>query len=398
MALLGIELDDISSQWPNYYFNTMYTVDPFGALQKIVDRNRNGETLSNFAFNPELEELEKFISVLMRGCHPTHFLIDGFDDIEGETPAIWQNMQQGLFWLAFRSETTRRPLKSVRLTIAVRDTILNIARRSEHEDKFQYGTSMMVLSWSKEAGVAFFRSLLWKIRNKNFWKRTKKLTEHMPEVSWLGHEAISYRGNQEDAIIDYIVRHSRCSPRDLISMGNSIARQLNDSSEQARRDSETIKKAVGRASKEIARLSLKSAAFDIMKNSEFGEIVSQIVSGLPADDATDSLTEFLIKLIGNIRSEVTLRSNFRDAVIDCLKPFTDEERAAASAEILINAFWTNGIIAIRPKKPVNSDWRFAWSDPNRFYQDLPKEDGFVGFHPSMFELVKLRRSARGPAY
>jgi hypothetical protein len=109
---------------------------------------------------------------------------------------------------------------------------------------------------------------------------------------------------------------------------------------------------------------------------------------------------FAIKLAESMRTtdrKGTPRAKFKSVVIACLSD-QDADHASVMADHIISTFWTNGVIAMRPKRPADSDWRFAWSDRDKFYREVPTEDGFVGFHPSMFELVELRRSKRGPAY
>lgn len=387
----------IKDDWNKYCFDNHQMIDPFAAVQRIVEVCKNSEAVQIYVNDPQLEDLEAFISRIMRNCTPTHFLMDGFDDYEDGNPNIWINIQLGLFWLTRRHETTRKLLRKVFITIAFRDTVLNAARRSEHADRFDYGESIMVLSWTKEAAIVFFRSLLWKVRTKSFWKSTKRLLEAEPERAWLGRTEVSSRRGAVEPVIQYIVRHTRCSPRDLISIGNALARGLNEGSEAAREDPATIIRSVAASAAEVGRLALEAVGRDLLRSGKAPELVELIYNSSLLDEPPQKqLADFFRGALGVVGTEVSTRSRFNEKLGEAITARGGDCQQEIDA--IVSAFWSNGVIAMASQRQSDLEWEFVWSDRHQFYKDAPSGNRLIGLHPAFFEVSSIKRSSRGPVF
>jgi hypothetical protein len=392
----GTDQDQVRADWRGFCIVTETILDPIGALIDVLSNSRNPETLANLVLDSRLEDLERFVSNLMKRCGPIHFLLDGFDEFEEGKPKLWLDIQLGLFWLAFRINTTRQQLKGVYLTVAVREGVLAAAERSQHADRFDYGDTMMLLTWNREAAVVFFRSLLWKVRSKAFWK-AREIRDAEPETDWLGISDFRLNRPQSEPLIDYLIRHTRCTPRDLILIGNELASTFNQASELQRNDKRLIDRAVRTVSEEIADKAVRAAAEELVRDERFAEF-SESSDEQKRKNAFEYLRQFLVDFVEFVGKEVFDQSEFRDLAKLYLTDALTDEPSNAHADALLLAFWRNGIIASKSGRPGAQRWTFIWSNANKPDMNGPRSGDKLGFHPTMFEIAKLKRSRLGPVY
>lgn len=393
----GIDQDTIREDWAIYCPKATRPLDPIGALIDLVGNAKNPQTLSQTVMSPRLNEAEAFVSSLLRKAGPVHYFLDGFDDYGRTLPQLWMNLQLGLFWLSFRLNTTRRQLRGVSLTVALREEVLALAQTSIHADRFDYGESMMLLTWSREAAKAFFRSLLWKVRNKSFWTSTR-LVEAEPEISWLGQREIHLNRPSPEPIIDYLVRHTRCTPRDIILLGNRLASELNQAPPDKRSDPRLIDRAVSSAAEDIGKAGLKEVADDLMRDERLPFYKENYKDEKQWDSATDFIIGAVEQLVNDIALEVIARPEFEGFCLHALTEYLSLEGERIQIAALVQALWRNGIIAVQSGRANSPTWKYLWSDPVKPILNIPTNFSRIGFHPSMFEIAALTRCEDGPVF
>ena len=388
--------ESLIEEWRGFHFDSQSTLDPIGVVIDLLSSSGNSMTLANRVTDPRMEDLERFISGLMRRTGPIHYLLDGFDEFEEGKPGVWLDIQLGLFWLAFRLNTTRTHLRQVFLTVAVRESVLVAASQSQHADRFDFGESMMLLTWSKEAARVFLRSLLSKIKAKPFWK-SRRIGDREPEVDWLGIASINLNRPKTEPLIDYLVRHTRCTPRDLISVGNQLASTMNHATPEERCDPRTIDRAMRIVCEDIATKALRGAAEDLMRDARFVRI-DELSDDQKRQAALEFVRQLLIKLIERVGAEVSEHNDFRSCTQEILTDMLDEPPEQAHVDAVLLALWRNGLIGYLAGKQSDRIWSYIWSNPNKPEMDGPRSGSKIGFHPALFDLVKLRRSRLGPVY
>lgn len=393
----ALDAASIRSQWAIYCPLSSDHLDPIGALIDLIGNAKNPHALSQVVMDPRLNEAERFITLLLRKAGPVHYLLDGFDDYGRTLPQLWLKLQLGLFWLSFRLNTTRRELRGVSLTVGLREEVLALAQTSIHADRFDYGESMMLLTWSKEAAKAFFRSLLWKVRNKNFWT-AKRLSESEPEVSWLGRREFSLNRSAAEPVLDYLVRHTRCTPRDIILLGNRVAAELNQAQASERGDPCLLDRAVSSAAEDIGRAALKEVADDLMRDERLPFLSVNYVDEKQWDSATDFLTTVIEGLVAANERETVERTTFEEHCKRTLVEKLGLDGSESQVDALIQALWRNGVVAVRSGRKSAPSWKYLWSDPVKPILSIPSNYKKIGFHPSMFEIGELERCDDGPVY
>src|SRR5205823_1943848 len=159
-------------------------------------------------------------------------------------PMYWLTFQKGLFHAVM--ELLREPEFGGRLHVVacVRDVVYSNVLRSEHAGRYRDEPHIRVLNWDPVA----IRGLLdAKIAKLGAAYRMDSRVDGV--AGWLGVSEIEnpLRGIRE-RVDDYLLRHTRLLPRDIVVIGNGLSREVAAAREQGLTalPAETIWRVVGR--------------------------------------------------------------------------------------------------------------------------------------------------------
>jgi len=97
--------------------------------------------------------------------------------------------------------------------------------RSEHSTRYHKERHIRVLNWDKEAIKYFFREKVTQLGERYF--NLNILKEGKTIQTWLGLETIHNKiRNTSENIEDYLIRHTRLLPRDIVVLGNFLCRDI----------------------------------------------------------------------------------------------------------------------------------------------------------------------------
>ncbi|MCK5783886.1 MAG: hypothetical protein KAH06_05530, partial [Desulfobacterales bacterium] len=169
-------------------------------------------------------DLESIIGDIVNDLPPMCFYIDSIDEEFGHAPMYWLRAQKGLFYECMRLLRDSKLGGRLHLFICVRDLVLSSIYRSEHQTRYRGEPHIRTLNWNYDAIKYFLEkkieSLPVDLINKN--ERGKKSLK-----TWIGTEIIknTTRGIEEP-IYQYLIRHTRLLPRDIIILGNKLSQKI----------------------------------------------------------------------------------------------------------------------------------------------------------------------------
>jgi hypothetical protein len=141
----------------------------------------------------------------------------------------------------------------------LRDIVYAAALKSEHSTRQYQNPFIRALEWTPSEVNRFFIEKLRRVLKKRA-PRSADLNELIK--LWIGFETLKNGRGQGEAVSDYILRHSRMLPRDIVLFGNAITSEMQERISGGTTFGESsLRKAVAEVFIRVwARLAVRSAA------------------------------------------------------------------------------------------------------------------------------------------
>jgi hypothetical protein len=204
------------------YPKILAKMDVYAEVRNILSFYENREQFDSYFSYREWDILDALLSGILVKLPPIYFFIDCIDDEYSHAPMYWMRCQKGLFYRCMRF--LRHPVYGGKLhiVICVRDQVMSSVYQSEHSTRYMNDSHILSLNWNYRSIEYFFDHKISRLNDDYF----KLLDEtHEKSISnWLGVTTINnvVRGIDEP-ISEYILRHTRLSPRDIVEIGNALA-------------------------------------------------------------------------------------------------------------------------------------------------------------------------------
>ncbi|HEX2781933.1 MAG TPA: hypothetical protein VHN36_00005, partial [Ilumatobacteraceae bacterium] len=222
--------------------------------------------------NPSWDDLEDILGEAIRRCPPVFFYLDGIYDEFSYAPMYWLECQKGLFYQVMRLLRDPKLGGRLHIVVSIRDVVMSSVLKSEHAPKFIGEPHIRLLTWDREALGVLLEHKLESLDPSCF---VGELSDGRSIATWLGRTHIQNEArNVTENVEDYILRHTRLIPRDLVSIGNAIC-------------TETRKRRVA-GEKQIAESRLREIVANSARrfgDSQLAQCSNQIASDMMPDDA-----------------------------------------------------------------------------------------------------------------
>jgi hypothetical protein len=220
-----------------------------------------GPDLLKYLNDSRWTEIEYWISTALKECPTVYIYLDDIDKNYAWAPSLWTQCQRGLFYEVM--DLLRRPIfrNKLHVVIAIRDVTLASIRLSEYSLRYRDETHINTLRWNRESIKLFLDEKVQMLPEEYFSGDSRSV------AAWLGCEVIhaDRPSNSVERIEDYLIRHTRLAPRDLVIMGNALCR----AQREQRRDSfgeDAIRRVVSSVAAEIGENLLVVCANQIMSD------------------------------------------------------------------------------------------------------------------------------------
>lgn len=107
------------------------------------------------------------------------------------------------------------------MIMSLRDNVFTSILRSEHSTKFANESHIFSLDWDEKTIKEFLTQKIAKLNDCYFLA----LKDDKKDINaWFGITEIENERKEKEKVIDFIVRHTRCVPRDIINVCNELAK------------------------------------------------------------------------------------------------------------------------------------------------------------------------------
>jgi hypothetical protein len=203
--------------------NHITPVSVYSQLAQIINNHDTPHKFSRFFSDPSWADLEHTICCAIRSCPPICLYMDTIDDEFARAPFEWLQCQLGLFYAIMKFSRDHRLGDRIHITICIRDIVMSAVYRTEHTQRYRRDRHIRILDWDHESILRFLQCKLRYVPSEFRYERGRKYTG---THAWLGFEKYITSDGKEENIEDFIIRHTRYLPRDIIDIGNRICMEI----------------------------------------------------------------------------------------------------------------------------------------------------------------------------
>jgi hypothetical protein len=351
----------------------------YSHVRDIINGQHTAHQLSVFLDDPRWDDVEEVLGEVVAHCRPIFFYLDAVDEEFGHAPMYWLRCQEGLFYQVMRLLRDHRFGSRLHVVIAVRDIVMSSVYRSEHAPRYHNEPHIRLLSWDRASLSYLLTDKLRRLPPDHLMRRPVG----EPAVrDWLGITTVTNEWGERERVEDYLIRHTRLIPRDMISLGNELAAEV-FRQRRAGRDripEQVLKEAVWRSAKRFGDSQLAQSAnqvsSDLMPSNAALHNYSELYTSTQAytRGVVDEMRSIL-RLIGAAR--------FPRADLESLREIANPHFDGATD--IASVLWMNGLLGY-----VDGDRRdrfYTLGDLEDFH--LPPDVATYVVHPCLVHSVGL---------
>ena len=192
----------------------------YAELKAVLSRIKTVSDFEMYVNNYNWDMLDQLIGKLLVKMPKIFFFIDCIDEEYHRAPMYWMRCQKGLFYRTMKIIRSSHYRDKFNVVITIRDQVYSNILESEDKSKFLNTENILVLKWNYRAIKHFFSEKISQLEDCYFFRGAQEKTMK----NWLGIDSISNkkRGKKE-LLLDYILRHTRMLPRDVVQIGNALS-------------------------------------------------------------------------------------------------------------------------------------------------------------------------------
>jgi hypothetical protein len=362
----------------------------YSELRAIVGRCNSAYELSRLMDDQRWDDLEDLLAELLHETPPVFFYIDAVDEEFSSAPMYWLRCQKGLFFQVMRMLRDNRLGTRLHVVTCIRDIVLSSVYRDEHAPRYDGEPHIRVLSWSRGSIELLLRE---KVRRLPARYQMALGAFDDPIAGWLGTATVHNEARDVDErVTDYLLRHTRLIPRDVVSLGNALSQEVLRQRAMRRTQvpASVLRRIVSRAAKrfgnaQLAQCANQIAADTMPRNAALHGYADSYVS---SSEYSRSIQRELRELISLVGSE---RFGYADVVM--LRRAGDEvfDRRTDVPSVL----WQNGLLGYTDRPGVHRFYSLADIDEFEVPEDV---DQYV-FHPVVLDAVRsIKNSGDQPIH
>jgi hypothetical protein len=353
----------------------------YSELRAIINGQNSARQLTAYLDQGAWDDLEDVLAEVLRTCPPVFFYLDAVDEEFSHAPMYWLRCQKGLFYQVMRFLRDPRLGGRLHIVISIRDIVMSSVYRSEHAPRYHDEPHIRVLGWSREAVEYLLEEKLRRLDRQH----VMGAGDHAgPVEAWLGTPVVrnEARGVHEK-VTDYLLRHTRLIPRDVVSLGNALCAEI------------ARQKAAGRS--ELSQADLRRVVARLSKrfgDSQLAQASNQIAADtMPSDAARQGYSEVYtstVEYLAGIDQQV--REIIRQVGVDRFsRPELEllqlqAEEAFEGATNFPSVLWQSGLLGYVEKD--GEAHFYSQADMDQF--DIPLDMDDYVFHPCLIDSVRIR--------
>lgn len=360
----------------------------------IITHGQSYKRLSSHLEDPEWDSLEYIITAHIKHSPPLVYFIDAIDEELRHAPAAWLDFQKGLFYQVMRMLRDNELGNRLHIIICIRDLVYSSVLQSEHAGRYIKDEHIKILHWSRRSAREFLTKKIEALNSDYFIDKNKEKTI----TNLVGAKEIrnKKRGITED-IEDYILRHTRYFPRDIINIGNSICQEIK--SQMGNRtplSEEVISKSISSVASIIARETLAVCGNNLAVSSLPSRAIKQEILENFSENpiVADVMKEIIYAFIKKIGRDEFDYDALKQAIDEFQYPLDKlAEKNKFEQYRLDTVLWQHGLIGYKNRKRDKLA-RFNNSSPTEPFT-LPTDKPFYVLHSCLHDEIASLKYKKG---
>jgi hypothetical protein len=395
----------------------------YSQVRALIGLRLRGPRLMAFLQHDDWDAIERRVADELSVSPPVCLYLDAIDDEFRHAPGYWLRCQTGLFYQVMRFLRTAGLGGRLHLVIAIRDIVYSGVLQTEHMTRYVDSSQIRLLDWSAEAILHLVRE---KIHQLDPIHLCGDADAADPIETWLGLRTISnVRRGVEEQLENYLIRHTRLIPRDVVILMNMLHVQALRDREAGRLISQAdIRRIVADAASlfgaEQLAITANQLAVDAMPLAAVEHGYSDIYTGAPqegedadtapgielaedgryvyrglesysgADPAALAAASYQSGVLDSLRNLIATIGRDRFGPATFAKARQGAEQVFPTSDVM-SVLWQNGLVGYM-EGPVMSGavhfYNAARADP------VTVPEGCAGYalHPCLIDAVGIRSS------
>lgn len=380
---LAAEFDGLGSRFDR-------PVSPTAELSAMLRWDGSPSRLVRYVTRPEWEGTEQTIGEILRQCPPMYFFLDAMDESFAQSPRHWLAVQRGLHLQVMHQVASPSLGPRLHLIITMRDLAYLSMFSTEHATRYLTDRHVHVLRWDPQRLRRLLDAKLATLDSRYLLRPDFGAT---PE-GWLGlHEIRNDVRDTTEDIAEFLTRHTRQLPRDIVGIGNLLCEQTAAAKlrGESALDPEDVRRVVAIATRRFGEEQLfvcaKQIASELMPIGASDWGIDTIYTGEDGRVVTDgqdvrSVADELRGLLQGLSVD-----RFGAARMSTLRRRI-EASSLASADVL-SALWQNRLLGYVTDSVMNGEAVF-FQQSEEVEMALPlSKAGFV-VHPILVDTIGLK--------
>ncbi len=327
------------------------------SLNEILRRKTAKSTLLAFVESKEWDSIQSAVLQSIDHSSPVFAFIDVLDDNFSAAPKESIDCQLSLINWIMKRITDANISHRLHIVVTVRDVVYASLLDSPNGRRYNQKRHIRCLDWNRESATFFLDRKIERLHSDYMSSKSRSSSQI---GKWLGIEQIKneFRGNITEKIGDYILRHTRCLPREIVELGNSLSNVIGKKNALGQVLGENeLRSLIGTAAREIANKGLQEVALHLIalegqspeKTSPY-ELYRTWVTSILADS-----------FLGAIKSEKFTSHILQKAetAFHAIMPWWQSE---SKTDLKVyDVLWQHGFIGVQRKGDAESIIRFFHS-------------------------------------
>lgn len=369
---------------------------PANMLSAFINRTQGFNSLRRFLYSPEWDFARFVADALIPQAPPLAIIVDAIDDDFESAPEPWLYCQDGLFKAIIGQLNESNQFSNrVHIISALRDVVYSSLFQSDHALRYVGDEHILKIRWDYRTSREFLNAKASQLVPASVLRRHKG---KQPVEVWLGRGIIqNVARKQSEQLVEYMLRHTRLLPRDIVILGNALAEKFTEN--QAPDESE-IRAVVHKVAQAIANEALQTAVNEALMSKEYvADLMRQVNSSLQSADGAD-IKDTMRRIAFNLRADLHERIARFFSLI-ATETFTYETLTQALVESGLakeedfggvgghpyrfdHILWRQGLIGHRDGLREARPWQFYQAGDYQTFL-LPSEAGTYGVHSILLD-------------
>lgn len=381
---------------PDLYRRFMRPLSIYSQLRVLLNpqTHTNVGGLNKYLDREEWDDLEVVLGEALKDLPPVCFYVDAIDDDFAHAPSYWLGCQKGLFYEVMRLLHDANFGGKLHVIICVRDVVFSSVLRSEHADRYRDSPHIRMLTWDHESLQYFLRAKLTEQIKDEYFLAPRDDDLDNVVTSWLGVAEIKNNGRETpcvEQVEDYLLRHIRPLPRDIVILGNRLCRATRHAKEANVRklSKEWITGTVSEAARQFGELQLTICA---------NQIAADLMYPHAAEHGSDNTEAYAPSINANLKRFIhdeIGRDRFDNPYCKALAEKAEIEFPTQTD--VLSVLWQNGLIGFGTGDMYEGETTFYRLDDRAEQLILPLDRDFYVLHSCLIDCAEVE-SIGGPVF